>query len=196
MTGFTSDRERRLWGWTVAVVAAVYASAGFAGTLAGVLRQRGLLEAAFALAFLCVVVAVVGSALRRRPGGREVWVALGVTAVFGMVLVRLGVGPEERTHLFEYGLVGVLVHQALEERRGNGARVPVPPVLAVVLTAALGWIDEGIQALLPDRVYDLRDVGVNALAGCMAVAAAMAVGHARRRDDLSPTSPPGSGPRS
>ncbi|MEQ8331510.1 MAG: VanZ family protein [Longimicrobiales bacterium] len=182
MTGFTSDRERRLWGWTVAVVAAVYASAGFAGTLAGVLRRRGLLEASFALAFLCVVVAVVGSAMRRRPGGREVWVALGVTAVFGMVVVRLGVGPEERTHLFEYGLVGVLVHQALEERRGNGAAVPVPPLLAVGLTAALGWIDEGIQALLPDRVYDLRDVGVNALAGCMAVAAAMAVGQARRWD--------------
>ncbi len=111
--------------------------------------------------------------------------ALGVTAVYGMVVVRMGIGPEERTHLFEYGLVAVLLHQALGERRRNGRRVPAPALQAIALTALLGWLDEGIQALLPDRVYDLRDVGTNAVAAVMAVVASAALARARRWDRLA-----------
>jgi hypothetical protein len=40
-----------------------------------------------------------------------------------------------------------------------------------LFVAAAGWIDEGIQALLPSRYYDLRDVAFNAAAGLMALAA-------------------------
>ena len=36
---FSSDRERRLWGWTLAVVGAIYSTLGLAGTLAGALSQ-------------------------------------------------------------------------------------------------------------------------------------------------------------
>jgi len=181
---FTSDRERRLWFWALAVVVAIYSTLGVAGTLAEVLRERNLWGALFVVGFLLVVAAIVGSALKRRPGRREIWVALGVTAVYGMVVVRMGIGPEERTHLFEYGLVAVLIYQALTERLQHGRRVPAPAALAVAATALLGWLDEGIQALLPNRVYDLRDVGVNALAGLMAIAASLALARARRSDRI------------
>jgi VanZ family protein len=182
MSPFTSDRERRLWFWAVAVVVAIYSTLGLAGTLAAELRERNLLEASFVLGFLLVVAAIVGSALKRRPGRREVWVALGVTAVYGMVLVRMFITPEERTHLFEYGLVAVLIHQALTERVRNGLRVPIPAVFTVAVTALLGWLDEGIQWVHPNRVYDIRDVGVNALAGLMAIVASLALARARRWD--------------
>jgi len=33
-----------------------------------------------------------------------------------------------------------------------------------VLPAFLGWLDEGIQAILPNRVYDIRDMNFNDLA--------------------------------
>ena len=88
---------------------------------------------------------------------RRLWywsLAVGVTAVYGMAVLRMGGSPEERTHLFEYGIVAVLIYQALSERPQNGRRVPVPALLALVVTALLGWLDEGIQALLPNRVYD------------------------------------------
>lgn len=177
---FTSHRERRLWLSTLAVLAAIYSTLGLAGTLAEVLGDRDLLDGAFAVGFLLVIAAVAGSVLKARPGRRELWVALGVAAVYGMVVVRMGISPAERTHLFEYGLVAVLIYQALTERARNGRRVPIPAVLTVVATALLGWLDEGIQALLPNRVYDLRDVGVNALAGLMAVVAILALVRARR----------------
>ncbi len=179
---FTSGRERRLWFWALAAVVAIYSTLGLAGRLARVLRERDLLDLSFIVGFLMVVGAIAASALKRRPGRREIWVALGVVAVYAMVVVRMGIGPEERTHLFEYGLVAVLIHQALTERARNGRRVPVPAVLAVVVTGLLGWLDEGIQALLPNRVYDLVDVGRNVLAGFMAIVATLALTRARERD--------------
>lgn len=181
MLRFTSERERRLWLWALVVVVAIYSTLGLAGTLGPALIARGLLDVMFAVAFLLAVVAVVGSALRHGRSRREVWVALGVAVALVMVLVRMGIGPAERTHLFEYGLLAVLVYRALFERRRNGARVPIPAVTAAVLTALVGWLDEGIQALVPNRVYDVRDVGVNALAAVVAVVATSVIRFARDR---------------
>lgn len=180
---FASGRERRLWLGAVVVVVAIYTTLGFAGTLAAELRERSLLGAFFALGLVLMVVAIVSSGLKSRPGPREVWVWLGIVTAYGMVLVRMGVTPEERTHLFEYGLVAVLIHQALVERVRHGRRVPAPAVLAFLATALLGWLDEGIQALLPNRVYDLRDAGFNALAALMAIIAGSAVAWTRRRTE-------------
>ena len=44
-------------------------------------------------------------------------------------------------------------------------------IACALFVAAAGWIDEGIQALLPSRFYDLRDVAFNAAAGLMALGA-------------------------
>ncbi len=167
---FTSTRERRLWGWLIVVVATVYSTLGLARSLAETLRSREMLDAAFIAGFLLIIAAVVAFGWKRRPGGAEIGVALGVLAVAAMFVARLGI-PEERTHLFEYALVATLIHQALLERRRNGRTVWAPSVLAVVTTGTLGWVDEGIQAILPSRVYDIRDVGFNVLAGFLAVVA-------------------------
>lgn len=178
---FTSDRERRLWLWAAAVVAAIYVTLGLAGVLAEALRENNLLGVSFMAGFVLVTAAIGGSGLIRRPGAQEIWIGLGVAAIYGMVMVRMFVTPEERTHLFEYGLVAVLIHQALTERVRQGRHVFAPAVLAVAATALLGWLDEGIQWLLPSRIYDIRDVGFNALAGLMAVVASMTLAWAGRR---------------
>ena len=82
---------------------------------------------------------------------------------------------EERTHLFEYALVAALVHEALLERRDNGRRVPAPALLALVISLLLGWLDEGIQSLLPNRVFDLIDVAFNSIAATMIIGMRCAV---------------------
>ena len=51
---FSSRRERRLWGWTLAVVAAIYSTLGLAATLAGFLRNRGLLDDLFVLGLILI----------------------------------------------------------------------------------------------------------------------------------------------
>jgi hypothetical protein len=184
MSLFTSNRERRLWFWTLAVLVAIYATLGLAGKLAGYLREYNLLGVAYGLGMLLAVGAVIAQWVKSRPGRREIWVTLGVVAVYFMAWVRIE-NPAERTHLFEYGLVAVFIYQALSERLRNGRRVPIPAGIAIIATALMGWLDEGIQAILPNRVYDLRDVGVNALAGLLAIAASLVLDWARSRRQKS-----------
>ena len=176
---FASDRERRLWAWTAAVVVAIYSTLGLARTLAGALRDEGLLVAAFGLGMLLVGGTALVMGLGRRPGGLEIGVALGVATAYYMVLVRMAL-PEERTHLIEYGVVAVLIHEALKERARGSRHVPVPALLAVVAAAVMGAVDEGIQAFLPTRVFDLEDILFNVLAAVMAVSSSVALSWARR----------------
>lgn len=180
MTLFTSRLERRLWLSTLAALVAIFASLGRAPEWAAALRSGGLLEAVFLGAFSIAVVAVLLVALAVRPGGRQLAVGLSIVAVYAAAFARIQI-LEERTHLFEFGIVGVLIYLALTERRANGRGVRSPAAWAVLATGVLGWVDEGIQAVLPGRVYDLRDVGTNALAGLLAVTATVALRWARSR---------------
>ncbi|MDE2773378.1 MAG: VanZ family protein [Gemmatimonadota bacterium] len=178
---FTSDRERRLWFWALAVVVAIYSTLGLAGSLAEVLRARDLLPAAVLALMVLTVAAIVASGLKRRPGRREFWVVLGVLAVYAMAVLRMGGSPEERTHLFEYGIVAVLIYRALCERADNGRRVGVPALVALALAVVLGWLDEGIQALLPNRDYDVEDAVTNAVAAVIGIAGSALVARANAR---------------
>ena len=171
---FTSGRERRLWLWTLAALLAIYATLGPARTLADALRGRNLLQVSLALGGLLLVVALVAHWVKSRPGWGEVGVAIGVAVAYLGTFLRMA-SPEERTHLIEYGIVAALIHQALLERARNGRSVPMSAALTVSVTAGLGLLDECIQAILPNRVFDVRDVGFNALAGFMMIAARLAL---------------------
>ena len=181
MTLFTSKRERRLWLWTLAVLVAIFSTLGLAGTLAETLRNRGMLDDFFFFCFILVLVIILAQGLTTRPGVIDLAVVVGVAIVYFMVFLRMGIPIAERTHLIEYGVVAILIYQALTERLRNGRKVPSPAFLTMILTALLGLLDECIQFILPNRVFDIRDVGFNALAGAMAILASLALTWARRR---------------
>jgi hypothetical protein len=180
MSLFTSDRERRLWLWTLAVVVAIYSTLGLAPTLARALGDSGLIEEAVLLSMLLIVATIITQGLKARPGGAEIGVALGVAAVYLLLFLRMTAPPAERTHLMEYGVVAVFVYEALTERANQGRRVPVPALLAALATSLLGVLDECIQAFLPSRVFDPIDILFNVLAAVMSVVAMVALGWARR----------------
>jgi len=178
---FASDRERRLWAWTLAVVVAIYSTLGLAQTLGVALGDSGLVGAGFfLLACFLVLATVVTQGLKARPSGAEIAVALGVAAAYLLVFVRMA-SLAERSHLIEYGVVAVFIYEALRERASQGRRVPVPALLAVLVTSLLGVLDECIQVFLPSRVFDPVDILFNFLAGVMAVLASLALAWARRR---------------
>lgn len=179
---FSSKRERRLWLAVLVVMAAIYATLGLAQRLAATLEERGLLDFTVGLFLLCmflVGLTILTQGLKVRPGGAEVAVAIGVATAYLLVLTRMTI-PTERSHLIEYSIIGVLIYEALTERRSQGRHVPLPPVLAVMVTVILGALDEGIQWLLPNRVFDPVDILFNTLAGTMAVAGSVALTWARR----------------
>ncbi len=176
---FTSERERRLWAWTLAVVVAIYSTLGLARTLFDRLGHLNLGVGLFLVCCLLVVATAVTLGVRVRPGGAELAVALGVVAAYLLVFVRMSI-PTERSHLIEYGVVALFIHEALTERARHGRRVPAPALLAVLAATLIGVFDECIQLALPSRVFDPIDMLFNLLAAAMAVTASSALRWARR----------------
>ncbi|MGI9529354.1 MAG: VanZ family protein [Acidimicrobiia bacterium] len=180
MVAFTSVRERRLWLWALTVTAAIYATLGQVPAIASALRDRNLIDNTFFGAFLVIAAALVVVGLATRPGWRELTVAIAALATYVMAFLRF-TNPAERTHLIEFGVVAVFVYLALRERRANGTRVRTPTLMAVLVAGTLGVIDEGIQAILPNRFFDPLDIAFNLGAAVMAVLAVAALQWARSR---------------
>ncbi|MBT8253868.1 MAG: VanZ family protein [Bacteroidia bacterium] len=165
MSVFTSKREKRLWVSVLLILTAIYSTLGLAGELAAFLRSRAQLDKVYIACFSIVVIVLIGLAIINKTRALLIFTGLGLLAVYTMVIVRMGLSPEERTHLFEYALVGILIYLALKERKKTKSLNKSPFWMAIVITLLLGWLDEGIQAMIPNRVYDIRDVGFNAIAG-------------------------------
>jgi len=179
MVACTSDRERRLWLWTAAVIIAIFTTIGLAGTLGDELPDRELLDTTFFIAFVLLVVAVVIRALRLHRGRGEVFVIAATAIVYLMMFLRMA-SPLERSHLIEYGVVALFIFEALAERTNNGSTVRRPALTAIALAAFIGVIDECAQLIVASRVFDPIDMGVNALAAVVAVGATVALGRARQ----------------
>ena len=176
---FSSERERRLWLWLGIVLVGIYATLGQAPMVAAALRERNdLRDTLFFVLFVAMVVVAV-LFIRRRPGRAEIAVGVGILIVYVTAWLRIGT-LEERTHLFEYGLVAALVHEALVERQENGRFAPTPAFLALIISILFGWLDEGIQSILPNRVYDIRDVIFNGIAAAMVIGARWVLGRVRQ----------------
>jgi len=159
-----SPRVARLALATLLV--SIYGSLAFVRKLTNALRDAGHLRTvvgvAFALAATAVVVLLVRHPALRRP--RTALLVLAAGALYAAVIWPMD-SPEEKLHFIEYGAVGVLWFLSLPPQWA----MPKRWVTAALATVASGWLDEGIQALIPSRYYDLRDVGFNALAGVMAL---------------------------
>ena len=172
MPFFSSKRERRLWMALVIVLAAIYATLGQAPAIVAALGEGILNSVGNNLVFAIIVILVVVPVffIDKRLAREEIAVGFGILTVYLLAWLRLG-SWEERTHLFEYALVAALIHEALLERRDNGRRMPAPTVLALLISLLLGVLDEGIQHLLPNRVFDPVDVAFNSLAAVMIIGA-------------------------
>ena len=114
MRFFSSKRERRLWLWTLVVVATIYSTLGLAARLVGVLTDRGLIDQVFVLGFALVLVTILTQGLKTRPRNFEIAIGLGFLAAALMVPVRMGIPAVERTHLIEYGIVAKVIQSQTE----------------------------------------------------------------------------------
>lgn len=173
MTTSLGPRERLLWWLAWGYFFAILASAYFVRFAVDALRSRGWLTLSFWLATALVAAAGVWLTVRARPRLIEIAFAATVAATYGLAFVLM-TRIEERIHLFQYGLLALLVEAALAARapgrepRRSGLRVYLA---AAGLTAVAGLIDELWQGILPNRMYDTRDVAFNAGAGVLALCA-------------------------
>ena len=182
MLDFSSKRERHLWGWALVVIVAIYIAADLVRTLADTLRESGQLESAsilFSSGMFLIGAMILIQGLRERGRGFEVGFALGVVAITVIGFAR-GITEAERSHLIEYAVLALIVHEALVERKSQGRRVPVPALLAIVGTTMVGVLDECIQFFLPSRTFDWFDIGFDLLASLLAVGSSTGLRLVRR----------------
>ena len=152
------------------VLAAIYATLGQAPAVVAALGASILdnVGANLVFAIIALLVVIPVFFIDKRLSRHEIAVGAGILTVYLLAWLRLG-SWEERTHLFEYALVAALIHEALLERRDMGGRVPAPALLALLFSIGLGWLDEGIQSLLPNRHFEWIDVAFNSIAATMII---------------------------
>ena len=83
-----------------------------------------------------------------------------LSLLFALIIFSFCEIPEERFHLFEFGLLGLLLSKDLRS---------FSPIWPIAAGFVWGVIDELLQALLPYRVGDLRDVHLNTICVCYGV---------------------------
>jgi hypothetical protein len=144
----------------------IYGTLGVIRPFANRLRDAGLMRPTVLAVFVLAGLGLAAWVLRdaRLRSARALSALAGVAALYAAVVLPME-SPEEKLHFVEYGLVALLAEASLPAAWGRPRRL----LAAALFVLAAGWVDEGIQALLPERYYDLRDVGFNALAGVMAL---------------------------
>ena len=164
----------------MAVLIAIYTTLFFGGRLIDYMIEKRLIEQSTFYLFLLLLSAFIVSGWKATTRRVEYWIYAGLTAVYGMALLRLDISVAERSHMFEYGLLAILIHQALIERRQNGAKVKLPALMAIFGVGTIGLLDECIQYFLPFRVFDVIDIGFNYLASSFGVLTSLGIGWLQR----------------
>ena len=92
------------------------------------------------------------------------FVPLAIAFLLCMDLVKR---PVERVHFSEYGVLTFLLFRLLRHR-DSSRRTYGWTLVGVCL---IGFLDEALQGLLPNRVYDPRDLWFNGVAGILGLSA-------------------------
>ena len=153
------------WSLVVAVTAGVYATLPVGPVVWRAFRGAvgGWSDYVAFAAMLAIAVLVVGNQrgqLRRlRVGG---WLAVAMAlAIWAIGLTSGNMTPAEKTHFLTYGLLAWVVLCALDLESPSRWRY----LAAVLVVGLLGWVDEGIQYLLPKRHFEWKDVWLNLFSG-------------------------------
>ncbi len=169
MNMFTSHREKRLWIWVFAVIAAIFMTIFLGQPLANIISNKNLQGITFGIAMIMIGGTIFTYGFRSRPSRTEWVTVIGLTSVYIMLFLRLAL--PERTHLMEYSVLAIFIHNAFSERVRNGKKIPGMALLTIVLASLIGVLDESIQYLIPGRVFDLQDIAFNIFAAVLAVSA-------------------------
>ena len=162
----TQHWDRKLWVWAFLCAFFIFLTIPFARSIQQAVYQLfGKEFFTYAvllvlLSALCTLMFIFFSILHIRSLSRYAWLIM-CTGIYVYITIRLGRShPDEAVHLVEYGLLAYFVFKALSHRIRDWT---VYITTALIVTLA-GIADEFVQWLLPGRVWDYKDVGLNMFA--------------------------------
>lgn len=115
-----------------------------------------MLGAIFVISALSFLIFII----RKGPNFIKIIVFITVLAI-GIVLAWQIKIPIEKIHILEYGILGWFVGRDLVKTNTKFRAA----ILTYVFCTSVGILDELLQAILPYRIYDLRDIIFNSLGG-------------------------------
>ncbi len=118
-----------------------------------------------------VILLIVWGLVRQRKHSMGVFLSI-LSTVGIFLFLRAMQNPDERIHIFQYGLLGFLV---MLEVRNRPLKMSLYLALGVVVLTACA--DELFQAFLPYRVGDIRDVGFGLVGGAWGTLQAWVFSH-------------------
>lgn len=160
------------WGALIAYVSIIYCTLGVMQSMWASLSTEltGKLVAALSLLYTLagiICFAFIVFANRAKSILKYVLFFLFAWVLFKMLAAAQT--PAEKIHIAEYGLVGILVYNALkiDVDRFKWRLYAYGSLLCLVS----GAIDEVIQRFLPNRVFDWRDIVMNGVSGVVTLLA-------------------------
>lgn len=89
---------------------------------------------------------------------------IAVAGIFFTYTLDLGKrNPVESVHFILFGVLGVLVYRALTHRLKDSSIF----IAGAIICGCIGIIDEFIQWMMPRRVWDVTDIGLNLLSAAL-----------------------------
>ncbi|HMP72407.1 MAG TPA: VanZ family protein [Kiritimatiellia bacterium] len=151
------------WLWVGLWTLAIFATIPLARTIQTWVTERGfrdgfLLVVLFAiiLGLAAALTALIHSGLHR---DRSRLVSLfGIALVYGWLSYALRSNPEEAIHFVQYGVLALLVFRALAHRLRDRSIY----LATAAICAMIGMLDEFVQWIVPRRIFDFRDIWLNA----------------------------------
>ncbi len=126
---------------------------------------KGYFNLSVIIAFLMILSFVLVYIIKNREDygiSQYLWFAF-ISCLYGLVIYILDV-PEEQIHFIEYGILSALIYVALTHDIHNNVYVYF---LSIHIVFAFGAVDEVIQGILPNRMFDIRDIIMNGISGIL-----------------------------
>ena len=161
------EPEWRSWLYAAVWLCVIFCTIPFASAFGDFVKthigQDFFLYATVAGAMAAGIFAFTNLRRRSLPLSAYWWLLGIFTAFIGYAYYVRDI-PAEAIHVLEYGILGLLVYRALVHR----VRDYSVYLIATLVVGLSGIFDEYIQWVIPSRVFDLRDIRTNVIAGGLA----------------------------
>jgi len=156
------------WGYATALTLLIYSTLSIVRPISSYLRKTipnvDLVGNISLILFVGLAILTAYIYIRKGRLNRlsTLCLLLIVLSIYAAIIWNIKLA-EEKIHFFEYALLSFLCYRAF---RIDMNRITAY-LLSLILVILLGWGDELIQHLLPERYYDIRDVVMNGGGGLL-----------------------------
>lgn len=176
---FTSVREKKMWFYAFLTFATIMLTLVLGQPLINLFENQDVQAIIFVMAMLLVLVTIITHGLKPQTKGKELFLLIGMSAVYLMFFLRLGLA--ERSHLIEYSVLTIFIYEALTERSRNKSPIKYIGIISFVMASGIGVLDECLQIFIPNRVFDVQDIIFNAMASSVAIIGSVILSFVRNR---------------